>query len=71
MLLVLRIGHRFQEVMKAPDASHVLRWASTLAFETEWIATSFLGLQTSFEQYFMIPAIAKIVLVTEPEATSV
>ena len=71
ILFVIRIGDGFKVLDVASNAANVFRWAVSLAFNTQRIPATILGLQAAFKQYLVFPAVAGVVLIQEAEPLAV
>ena len=65
MLLVVWIGHGFEELGVAPDATDILRRAGSFAFDAKRVPNSLLCLEAALKQDLVLPVVTEVVLVAE------
>ena len=70
VILVVRVTDRFQELGIAPDASHVLRWTRSRPFDAAGIRDIRLWLQDLLKDDLVLPGVAEVILVDEPDLPS-
>src|SRR5262249_3836090 len=69
--LVVRVLDGFDEVRVAPDAADVFRRTGPFALQADRIPRSRLGPLDALEENLVLPRVAEIVLVAEPEPLAV
>ena len=71
MALVVRVLDGLDEIGVAPNAAAVFGWAGTFSINAKGILLPRLLLRAALEQNLVIPGIAEVVLVDEPEFLAV
>src|SRR5271157_5045325 len=67
MALVLRVSNRFEEVGIDPRTAAVLRWTRSRPFDAAGILDLGLWLQRFLQGDLVLPGVAEVVLVGEPD----
>ena len=67
VLLVVRVLDGFDEIRIAPNAAAIFRRAGSLTFDAKGVLLPRLLFRAAFDQNLVIPGIAEVVFVKEPE----
>src|SRR3954469_17083744 len=69
VLLVVRIGDRFEEFAIAPGAADILGWATSDSFDETWVGDPWHRVDDALDADGVFPTVAEIVEVLErPDA---
>ena len=61
MLFVLRVGHGFEEVGVAREATHIFRGTSTGGPDKAWVVGTRHGIIDLLDLDHMVPVVAKVI----------